>query len=126
MAKIKYSELDERYPNSKNPFDFRPPNKLDFKTLSRLSTHIVKGLKIETEQGIETVQSLLNRVNAVIKIMELQLEADSEPEVQTLPECIREDTHALIRTVRANVAQLKSTERVDPFDIDDDGPINSW
>ncbi|MFH1410462.1 MAG: hypothetical protein ABIG80_02795, partial [Patescibacteria group bacterium] len=95
---MKYSTLDEDYPDSKNPFDFRPPAKLSFRTLGHLSLHIVRGLKIETEQGIEAVQSLMDRAYAVVKRMEVQSEADPEPAVQTLPECLRDDARALIRT----------------------------
>lgn len=126
MAEIKYSTLDEKYPNSENPFDFRPPNILNIRILEDLSTYIVKGLKIETEQGVETVQKLLDRVYVVIRQMELQLEADPESEVQTLPECIRKDVRTLICTVRANMAQLKNIKEVDPFDPDFEPPTHSW
>jgi len=108
-----YSKLDEEHPNPENPFDFRPPKKLPFKTLGRLYIHIVRGLKIETEQGIETVQALTDRVYEVIRRMEFHPEADPEPEVQTLPECIRESVYSLIRTVRANLTNLKNIKGTD-------------
>ncbi|MBN2096464.1 hypothetical protein JW752_03655 [Candidatus Peregrinibacteria bacterium] len=121
-----YSKLGEDHPHSENPFDFRPPAKLSFRQLGRLCMHIVQGLKIETEQGTETVQSLMDRAYAVVKKAECRPEADDKAEVQALPECIRDDTHALIRTVRMNLANLKDVREIDLSDIDDDGSICSW
>ncbi len=123
---MKYSALGEDYPDSKKPFDFRPPNRLTRSTLDRLSGHIVKGLKIETEQGIELATVLRDRLEEACSRVARYPE-EQEKELNSLPECIRQDAICLINAIRRQLEVFKETpEYSDNGLCDDEGHIGPW
>ena len=105
MTEIKYSALNEKYPDSKNPFDFKSPNKLTLDRLYRLRSHIVRGLKIETEQGVESVEDLVKRAR---NLTELALRNPNvKVNIEHLPECLQDSVMNHILSVRASSKALR-------------------
>lgn len=112
---MKYSKLDEKYPNSENPFDFRSPNKLTLDRLHRLRNHIVNGLKIETEQGVESVEDLVKKARIMT---ELALRNQNDKvSIERLPECLHDSVLNHILSVRAS---SKALRRINSSELSDE------
>ena len=110
-----HSTLKEKYPDSENPFDFRPPNKLTLDRLYRLRNHIVNGLKIETEQGVESVEDLVKRVRS---LTELALRnPNAKVNIEHLPECLQDSVLNHILSVRAS---SKALEKIGSSELSDE------
>ena len=122
---MKYSSLEEEYPNSENPFDFRPPSKLTKPILDRLSDHIVKGLKIETEQGVELAKVLRDRLERACS-RAARYPEEQEKELGSLPECVLQDAIRIISAIRVQLENFKKNPEPSSDSLDGNGPICSW